>query len=104
MKKILILIICFFTLIPLTYGVSYHSYGVTEHEKQLKQEETKENNDLLNDLSYRLLEKDDKDNIDYTILSILIVLITLIIVLLNKRTYIIFKEEDVFQTEPNGLY
>lgn len=101
-KKILLLAIGLFLMIPKNinaeYLVSYHSYGVTVKEQQLIEEEKTKRN-IFEELEYRFTEKDEYDTIDYTILTGLIVSVVIVIILLNKKTYIVFPEPPVFEKE-----
>lgn len=101
-KKILLLAIGLFLMIPKNinaeYLVSYHSYGVTVKEQQLIEEEKTKRN-IFEELEYRFTEKDEYDTIDYTILTGLIVSVVIVIILLNKKTYIVFPEPSVFEKE-----
>ncbi len=103
-KKFLLFLITFILIIPVTvkadYLVSYHSYGVTEQEKKLMEEEASVKRSFFQELKYRMIEKDTRDSVDYVILFILIALILTVIVALNKKTYVIPSSAGVFEEEP----
>ncbi len=101
-RKILLLVIGLFLMMPKNinaeYLVSYHSYGVTAKEQQLIEEEKTKRN-IFEELEYRFTEKDEYDMVDYTILTFLIVAMVVVIILLNKKTYIVFSNPSVFENE-----
>lgn len=101
-KKILLLFIGLFLMVPKSanaeYLVSHLSYGVTEKEQKLIEEEQAKRN-IVGELNYRFTEKDERDTIDYTILTILILAMVIVIILLNKKTYVVFRETSVFEDE-----
>lgn len=101
MKKILLLFLVGLLLIVPTgvSAVSYHSYGVTEEEKQLMAEDSRPHDNIFSKLYYRMVEKDTKDAVDYMILAVIIVLMVLVIVALNKKTYVIPGNIAVFEEE-----
>ena len=99
MKKILLFIIALFLLLPTVNATEYYNYGVTAHEQELIEEENSSKRNVFEDLKYRFVEKDTHDVYDYTLLSIVIFLMIIIIVFLNKKTYVTFSEQSVFEKE-----
>lgn len=101
-KRILLLLLGLFLIIPKNvnaeYLVSHISYGVTEKEQHLIEEEKVKRN-IFEELEYRFTEKEERDTVDYTILTVLIVAMVIVIILLNKKSYIIFRETNVFEDE-----
>lgn len=97
-NKILLLVISLFLTIPNVKAINYHNYGVTKNEEKLIEAEEK-NRSFINDLEYRFIEKDDHDTLDYTYLTIIILLMTIIIIALNKKTYVTFRDQSVFEDE-----
>lgn len=105
-KKIIIILTLMFILIPgrvnANYLVSYHSYGVTNEEKQLMNEANKETaKNVFEEFEYRMFEKEDYDSVDYLILATIITLMVIVIVLLNKKTYLVPSSNYVFLEEKN---
>lgn len=98
-KKIILFLVGLFLLTPSANAVSYHTYGVTQKEQQLIEKEQNSKNNFLDDLEYRFIEKDTYDSVDYVILGVIISLMLVIIVFLNKKTYVIFSEQSVFEKE-----
>lgn len=98
--KILLLIVSLFLIVPSVSAVSYHNYGVTENEQKLIEEENKnENNSILEQLEDRFIDNDERDIYDYTILTCVILFMIVVIAFLNKKTYVTFKEQSVFEIE-----
>lgn len=101
-KRILLFLLGLFLIVPKNvnaeYLVSHISYGVTEKEQHLIEEEKVKRN-IFEELEYRFTEKEERDTVDYTILTVLIVTIVIVIILLNKKTYIVFHETSVFEAE-----
>ena len=60
--------------------------GITSNEPV---QHVKENYNILDDISYRLIYKEDKDMVDFTIISLIISLMLVVIIILNKRKYTI---------------
>lgn len=106
-KKMMLFLIGLVLIIPnrvqANFLVSYHSYGVTTEEKQLiaeeKQEENKPGRNIIAELKYRLFEKDTRDAVDYIILATLFSLMVLVIIALNKHSYVLVGNSDVFERE-----
>ncbi len=100
MKKIfLILLVGLILIIPSrASAVSYHSYGVTEEEMQLMEEDVPQDN-IFDELYYRLVLKDTRDAVDYIILGVIIVLMLVVLVALNKKTYVIPGNVGVFEED-----
>lgn len=103
-KTFLLLLIGVLFLIPrgvsATYLVSYHSYGVTEEEKQLMDEEKQEKRNIFQELEYRMIEKDTRDAVDYLILFVLFGMMVMVIIALNKKPYVIPGNTNIFLEEP----
>ena len=85
------------------YASEYHSYGVTDTEKHLIEEEKAGKKNIISELEYRFLEKEDKDAVDYAIFVGLWVALGITITYLNKKSYIIKYEkiEDVPKVKQN---
>ncbi len=103
MKKILFLFVLLILLIPngaqADYLASYHSYGVTEEEKELMAQEESVDRGLIDELVYRMVEKDTRDAVDYVILATIITLMVIVIILMNRRVYVIPGGTSVFADE-----
>lgn len=84
-------------LIPSVSAANYR-YGVSKNEEKLIEEEEKHKS-FIKDLSYRFVEKDEHDTLDYTYLFIVIILMTIVIVFLNKKTYVSFRDQSIFDDE-----
>lgn len=97
-RKLLFIIVSLIFVISNVNAVSYHNYGVTKNEEKLIEEEEKHRS-FLNDLKYRFIEKDTPDTLDYTYLTIIILIMTIIIIVLNKKTYVTFRDQSVFEDE-----
>lgn len=99
MKKILFVIVCLFVLIPVCSASENYTYGVSKKEKELIQEEKKNDRGFFEDLRYRFTEKETHDSYDYFLLSLIIISIVIVVIFLNKKTVITLKEESVFSKE-----
>ena len=84
------------------YASEYHSYGVTDTEKHLIEEEKAGKKNIISELEYRFLEKEDKDTIDYSIFIGLWVALGITITYLNKKSYII-KYEKIEVVSKNNV-
>ncbi len=84
------------------YASEYHSYGVTDTEKHLIEEEKAGKKNIISELEYRFLEKEDKDAVDYAIFIGLWVALGITITYLNKKSYII-KYEKIEDVSKNNV-
>lgn len=84
------------------YASEYHSYGVTDTEKHLIEEEKAGKKNIISELEYRFLEKEDKDAVDYAIFIGLWGALGITITYLNKKSYII-KYEKIEDVSKNNV-
>ena len=96
-KKLLFIIISIMFLIPSVSATNY-GYGVSKNEERLIEEEEKHKS-FIKDLAYRFVEKKDHDALDYTYLFIVVGLMVIVITLLNKKTYVSFRDHSIFEDE-----
>lgn len=96
-KKLLFIIVSIMFLIPSVSATNYQ-YGVSKNERKLIEEEEKHKS-FIKDLSYRFVEKENHDTLDYTYLFIVIGLMIIVIIFLNKKTYVSFRDNSIFEDE-----
>ena len=96
-KKLLFIIVSIMFLIPSVSATNYR-YGVSKNEEKLIEEEEKHKS-FIKDLSYRFVEKEDHDALDYTYLFIVMGLMVIVITFLNKKTYVSFRDHSIFEDE-----
>ena len=97
MKKVLVIIIGLFLLLPNVYAIEEHNYGVTQHEQQLINKEKAEKRTIFEDLKYKFIDNDKYDNYVYLILGIVIITILIILVIKKIKSSKSIEEESVFE-------